>query len=189
MRALFIFGRYHYRVATGPVSTLAGLPTPPLEFEGGHRIAVAPEVQVPEKGLTAPLLGKTVTRLPWGPEVGLRLSGGVPVEITPPPSTPTPGVLVVYTGEGPYLRGRLTGPDPGSAPGARELFARPNKGRFATENGVWLLPPPPPEGLDLSFVWKWEEVGLRLYPEGIIIGPLAEVERQLTVSSGAEEVL
>jgi hypothetical protein len=189
MRLLLLFGRYNYRVATGPVSTLAGLTAPALEFEGGHRIEVSPSALVPEQGLTAPLLGKAPTRLPWGPEVGLRLSGGLPVEITTPPPSPTPGVLVVYVGEGPYLRGRLTGPNPGRVEGSRELFSRPNKGRFATDNGVWLLPPPPAEGLDLSFTWKWEEVGLRLFPEGIIIGPLAEVNRLLAVSNGAEEVL
>jgi hypothetical protein len=189
MKALLLFGRWHYRVATGPVATLAGLPTPPLSFEGGHTINVAPEIVLPEKGFTAPLLGKQAVRLPWGPEVGLRVSGGVPIEIVAPPANTTPGVVVVYIGEGPYLRGRLTGPDPGAVPGAREIFSRPNKGRFATENGVWLLPPPPPEGIKLDFVWKWEEVGLRLFPEGVVVGPRAEVDRLLAVSTGGEEVL
>jgi hypothetical protein len=150
---------------------------------------VAPEATAPEKGFTAPLLGKGAVRLPWGPEVGLRLAGGVPVEITTPPTHPTPGVLVIYVGEGPYLRGRLTGPDPGSVEGTRELLTRPNRGRYATDNGVWLLPPPPPEGLVLDFTWKWEDVALRLFPEGIIIGPRAEVDRQLVISNGGEEVL
>ena len=189
MRLLVIFGRYNYRVATAPVATLGGLPAPALEFEGGHRIEVAPEALVPEKGLTAPLLGKQAVRLPWGPEVGLRLQGGVPVEITAPPENPTAGVLVVYVGEGPYLKGRVTGPRPGTVDGARELFTAKNRGRLATPNGVWLLPPPPPEGLNLDFVWKWDEVGLRLYPEGLIVGPRAEVDRLLAVSRGQEEVL
>jgi hypothetical protein len=189
MRTLFLFGRFTYRVATAPVATLGGLPAPALEFEGGHRIAVSPDVLIPERGLTAPLLGKTPVRLPWGPEVGLRIHGGVPVEVTAPPATPTPGVLVVYVGEGPYLRGRLTGPDPGSVEGARELLSRPNKGRYATDNGVWILPPPPPEGLTLDFTWKWEEVGLRVFPDGVVVGPRAEVDRLLAVSNGAGEVL
>jgi hypothetical protein len=189
MRLLVMYGRYHYRVATGPVATLGGLPAPELAFEGGHRIVVAPEVVLPEKGHTAPLLGREAVRLQWGPEVGLRLSGGVPIEITPPPTAPTPGVLVVYVGEGPYLKMRVTGPRPGSIEGSRELYSRPNRGRMATPNGVWLLPPPPPEGLDLSFRWKWEEVGLRLFPEGIVVGPRAEVDRVLAASNGEEEVL
>jgi hypothetical protein len=189
MRLLLLFGRYNYRVATGAVATLGGLPAPALEFEGGHRIAVSPEITIPEKGFAAPLLGKEATRLPWGPEVGLRLAGGVPVEITPPPSTPTPGILVIYVGEGPYLRGRLTGPDPGAVEGAREIYTRPNRGRYATENGVWLLPPPSPEGVVLDFTWKWKQIGLRLFPEGVVVGPRAEVERVLTVSNSGEEVL
>jgi hypothetical protein len=189
MRALFIFGRYSYRVTTAPVATLAGLPAPALEFEGGHKINVVRDITIPEKGFSAPLLGKTAVRLPWGPEVGIKLQGGIPVEIVASPSDPTPGVLVIYVGEGPYLKMRVTGPRFDHIPGARELFRARNKGRMATPNGVWLLPTPPPEGLDLSFVWKWEEVGLRLFPEGVLVGPRAEVDRQLTIASGQEEVL
>jgi hypothetical protein len=184
MRLVVVYGRPHYRIATAP------LHFPPLSFEGGHELLVHPSLVAPEgTPLTASFLRKDAVRIAWGPEVGLRLVGGAPVEVIPPPENPTPGILLVYVGEGPYLKMRVTGPTPGKVDGSRELFRRPNKGRMATPNGVWLLPPPPAEGLNLDFVWKWEEVGLRLFPEGIIIGPRAEVDRLLTTSCGQEEVL